>query len=419
MRARLTLLVGATATLILLAFSIPMAILLRNSAAQEAIAAAELEGQNLTPIVSSGDLARTETTVQTFNAQNAYPVTVFWPDGTVIGEPAPRSDAVELAALGRSLTASTASGREILYGIGLQDGTAVVRVHVSDEQLTEGVARSWLLLGVIAVALLAFGLTVASLFAGRLLVPLNNLAAVSHRLAEGDLVARADAAGPAELRNVGTALNTLADRIKDLLEAERERVADLSHRLRTPLTVLRLEAEAMRDPAERATLEQAVAEVERSVNLAIEHARNPAEAGACDASAVVAERVEFWSALAEDTARECRVRLAPGPLMVHLSAADLAAAMDSLLANVFAHTPDGTAFEVRLTPRYDGGAIVDVADEGPGLPNLAVFDRGRSEGGSTGLGLDIARRAAAASGGQLVFGQGPGGRGALIRLELG
>ncbi|WP_030157682.1 HAMP domain-containing sensor histidine kinase [Glycomyces sp. NRRL B-16210] len=419
MRARLTLLVGATAALILLAFSIPMAILLRNSAAQEAIAAAEQEGQLLTPIVSSGDVARTETAVQTLNASTDYPVTVFWPDGTLTGVEAPRSDAVALAAHGRSLTAATTDGREILYGIGLPEGTAVIRVHLPDSALTAGVARSWLLLGAIAVALLAFGLLLAARFARLLLVPLHDLAAVSHRLAGGDLEARAAATGPAELRNVGTALNTLAGRIRELLEGERERVADLSHRLRTPLTVLRLETEALSDPAERATVEQAVADVERAVNEAIRDARKPASSGACDASAVVAERVEFWSALAEDTARECRVRLAPGPLPVRLSAAELAAAMDALLANVFAHTPDGTAFEVRLSPRYEGGAVVDVADEGPGLPNLAVFDRGRSEGGSTGLGLDIARRAAAASGGRLTFGTGGHGSGALIRLELG
>nr|WP_255671742.1 HAMP domain-containing sensor histidine kinase [Glycomyces amatae] len=396
-----------------------MGFLLHSNAAQSAVNSAEEEGQSLVTTVISGDRAATQAAVETFNVNRPYPATVFWPDGTLIGAEAPRSNAVEYAALGNSFSAKVEGGREILFAVGLAEGVAVVRVHVDDDELTEGVGRSWALIAVIAVALLAFGLIAASLFAGRLLVPLNDLAAVSHRLANGDLEARADAAGPSELRNVGTALNTLADRIKDLLEAERERVADLSHRLRTPLTVLKLETEALGDHAQREPVEQAVAEVERAVNAAIQDARNPAEAGTCDAAAVVAERVEFWSALAEDTARECRVRLVPGPLPVRLSAADLAAAMDSLLANVFAHTPDGTAFEVRLAPRYGGGATVDVADEGPGLPNLAVFNRGRSEGGSTGLGLDIARRAAAASGGQLVFGQGPGGVGALIRLELG
>lgn len=418
MRARLTLLVAATASLILLAFSIPMAILLRNSAAQHAVDSAEQEGQSLVTIISSGDRAAARTAVDTLNANSAYPVTVFWPDGTLAGVDAPRSNAVDLAARGHSITAETPEGREVLFSVNVDGETAVIRVHVADEDLGAGVARSWLLLGAIAVLLLGFGLLLAWRLARVILVPLNDLAAVSHRLANGDLEARADAAGPSELRNVGTALNTLADRIRELLEAERERVADLSHRLRTPLTVLKLETEALGD-REREPVERAVADVERAVNEAIRDARNPAGAGSCDAAAVVAERVEFWSALAEDTARECRVRLAPGPLPVALPAADLAAAMDSLLANVFAHTPDGTPFEVRLTPRYDSGATVDVADEGPGLPDLGVFQRGRSEGGSTGLGLDIARRAAAASGGQLVFGQGPGGRGALIRLELG
>lgn len=420
MRARLTLLVTATTTLILLAFSIPTAILLRNTAADQAVASASQEAQSLTTPVATGDKTQVEGYLQGANVAVDHPITVFWPDGTVIGTDAPRSAAVELAATGRSLTAEVDGGREILFGVQNREGTAVIRVYVSDSELTEGVGRSWLLLGTIAVALLGFGLLLAARMARLMLVPLADLEAVSNRLARGDLEARAAADGPPEVRNVGTALNTLADRIKDLLEAERERVADLSHRLRTPLTVLRLESEALANPVERETVDQAVGEVERAVNAAIRDARNPHPSGAsCDAAAVVAERVEFWSALAEDTDRECRARLAPGPLPVRLSAEELAAAMDALLANVFAHTADGTAFEVSLSPRHGGGAAVDVVDEGPGLSNPAVFERGRSEGGSTGLGLDIARRAAASSGGQIFFGQGPGGRGALIRLELG
>ncbi|WP_026929534.1 HAMP domain-containing sensor histidine kinase [Glycomyces tenuis] len=421
MRARLTLLVAATAALLLLAFSVPMAILLRNTTAERTIDIAEQEAQDLIPLIASSEKAAVESYVANMNASREYPVTVFWPDGTLIGDEAPRSDAVELAAMGGSLTAEAPGGREILFSVqGRPEGTAVIRVYVADGQLTAGLGRSLLLLGAIAVVLLGVGLLLASRLARVLLVPLADMAAVSNRLAGGDLEARAAVDGPPEVRNVGTALNTLADRIRDLLEAERERVADLSHRLRTPLTVLRLEAEALANPAERETVDEAVGEVERAVNAAIRDARNPGPSGAvCDAAAVVAERVEFWSALAEDTARECRVHLAPGPLQVRLSGEELAAAMDSLLANVFAHTPDGTAFEVRLSPRHGGGAVVDVVDEGPGLSDPAVFERGRSEGGSTGLGLDIARRAAAASGGQIFFGQGPGGVGALIRLELG
>jgi signal transduction histidine kinase len=422
MRARLTILVAGIATMTLLAFSIPLAIMLRNAAAERAVSLAQQEVHLVTAIVPTSEKPQLESSLAHMNAGFQFPVTVFWTDGTVIGAEAPRSPAVELAAgQGRSLTAATEGGREILNSVRMPDGGyAVIRAYVDDSHLTAGVGRSWLLLGAIALVLLGIGLLLASRLAKVLLVPLADLTEVSNRLADGDLDARASAEGPAEFKRVGAALNSLADRIRDLLEAERERVADLSHRLRTPLTVLRLEAEAITDPTERATVDEAVGEVERAVNAAIRDARKPGRGEAeCDAVAVVAERFEFWSALAEDTDRECGVSLAPGPLPVKLRAEDLADAMDSLLANVFAHTPDGTAFEVRLWARPEGGAIVDIADEGPGLLNAAAFERGKSGGGSTGLGLDIARRAAAASGGRVVFGAGHGGKGALIRLELG
>jgi signal transduction histidine kinase len=120
--------------------------------------------------------------------------------------------------------------------------------------------------------------------------------------------------------------------------------------------------------------------------------------------------------LAEDTDREVRRELPSAPLPVALPADDLAAALDALLGNVFAHTPDGTALVVSLTERPGGGAVLTVDDSGPGFPAEALR-RGSSGSGSTGLGLDIARRAAEAGGGTLQVGTAPGG-GARVRLEL-
>jgi signal transduction histidine kinase len=74
--------------------------------------------------------------------------------------------------------------------------------------------------------------------------------------------------------------------------------------------------------------------------------------------------------------------------------------VDALLGNVFAHTPEGTAFGVAVRPRAGGGAEVTVSDAGPGTRTPAV-ERGQSGAGSTGLGLDIARRTAESSGGRL------------------
>ena len=66
----------------------------------------------------------------------------------------------------------------------------------------------------------------------------------------------------------------------------------------------------------------------------------------CDAAATVRDRVAFWQALAEDQGRPMRVVVPAGPLPVPLAADDLTDVVDVLVDNVFAHTPEGTAFAV-------------------------------------------------------------------------
>jgi signal transduction histidine kinase len=133
---------------------------------------------------------------------------------------------------------------------------------------------------------------------------------------------------------------------------------------------------------------------------------------------VVGERVRFWSVLAEEEGRPVSLEVVDGPLPVRVTARDLGAALDALLGNVFAHTPEGTGFGVVVRPRDGGGAEVVVADAGPGLAAVeAAVRRGHSGGGSTGLGLDIARRTAEASGGGFRVASSPAGT--EVTLELG
>jgi signal transduction histidine kinase len=105
------------------------------------------------------------------------------------------------------------------------------------------------------------------------------------------------------------------------------------------------------------------------------------------------------------------------PRPVAVPRADLDAALDALLGNVFSHTPEGTAFSVTVEPGVDGGSRLILDDAGPGLPGEGVLQRGRSGAGSTGLGLDIARRTAEAAGGRLRLTRAPLG-GARIELEF-
>jgi signal transduction histidine kinase len=385
---------------------VPLAVLIRAVAQDRAVVLATAEVQGLVPVAATTDAAG----LASLASGASRPVTVYLPDGSVVGAPAPRTPAVELAARGRSLTAEAGGGREIVVGVqGRPDGTVVLRTFVPAQELSHGVTRAWLVLAALGVTLVLIGLFVADRLARTLVASITELSTVSHRLAGADLSARATPSGPAELRDVAGALNHLAGRIQDLLREEREQVADLSHRLRTPLTALRLEAEALADPAESARVTAGVDAVERAVSGLIRAARRPAPAaGGCDAAAVVRDRVAFWSVLAEDTGREVRLDLVAGPLQVPVSAEDLAAAVDALLGNVFAHTPDGIPFAVRLTA--DG--VLTIADAGPGLP-AGAGERGESRAGSTGLGLDIARRAGHA----LHLSNTPAG-GAVVTLDL-
>jgi signal transduction histidine kinase len=190
--------------------------------------------------------------------------------------------------------------------------------------------------------------------------------------------------------------------------------------MRTPLTALRLDAEALRSPEEAARIGEHVTALERTLTAVIRAARRPQREGrlpSCDATAVVAERIAYWSALADDQDRARSVTLPATPAPVRASAEDLAAAVDALVENVIAHTPEGTPFEVTLSTVDSGGAVLTVSDSGPGLPDGAGV-RGRSDRGSSGLGLDIARRCAEASGGTMYVGRSSSG-GAAVTLELG
>lgn len=422
MRTRLVLLVTATVSLVLVAFLAPLAILVRTTAEDRAMSSAIVEAQALVPTVAGVDQASLALTIAQTNAVSQYPVTVFLAGGRVIGVAAPRSTAVDLAATGRSISAETSGGREILVAVdGLDEGTAVIRTFVSDDQLHQGVSRAWLVLGLLGLGLLGLSLVVADQLARALIRPISALAEVSYRLAHGNLSARAAPTGPAEVRLVGAGLNLLANRIGELLNAERESVADLSHRLRTPLTALRIDAESISEPGERAQIMADLDAVERTVNEVIREGRRPVREGiaaACDATEVVAGRAEFWSVLAEEEGRRMRVTLPAQALPVRVGADDLSAAVDALLGNVFAHTSEGVDFSVSLGPGPAGGAELVVADDGPGLPDAPVLRRGHSGGGSTGLGLDIVHRTAVSSGGEVLLGRSSSG-GARVEVRFG
>ncbi|GEM_PF-155442 len=435
MRLRIVLLVLAIGSLVLVSFMVPLAMLLRTFAADNAVNGATIRAQFMAPLVATLGRHDLRLAVTYANQRDpGEPLTIYFlPGGTRsggrpggersggarLGAPAPWSAGVRLAASGRSLTEQAGGGVAIFVAVqGLRNGAAVIRAFVPDSALQRGVTKAWLVLGAVAAGLLLLAVGLASQLTRSLVRPLRSTAAVAEQLAGGDLSARATVTGPPEIRQVSDGLNRLAVRIGELLAHERETLADLSHRLRTPLTALRIDAEML--TGDKEIMARVVADVDaltRTVNEVIARARRPSDAdahAASDATAIVRERAAYWRALAEDQDRWMTVEIPALPIPVRVPPDDLAACVDILLENVFAHTPEGTAFSVRLSPRAAGGAWLAVSDHGPGFSLPDPAGRGRSGGGSTGLGLDIARRIAENSGGTLTIGRSPDGGGAVM-----
>lgn len=419
MRRRLFLVTLAVTSLLVLAFALPLGLLVRDVARDRAITDAERDMAALAPVLAvAPDRALLEAAVQRTAAGADDRLSLWLPDGTLVGDDTPAdAEAVALAGERRvAFSRSTGAGIDVYTPVVIgRDQVAVLRVRVPEPLLHDGVSTSWIILAVLAVALLAVAVAATDRLARSVTRPAADLATTSRALAGGDVRARAQVGGPPEIADAGMALNVLADRIDELLAAERERVADLSHRLRTPLTALRLGAESQGAAALIADVDRLEAEVSELIRAA----RRPLHESVvlhCDLAAVVADRAAFWGALADDDGRAWSCTVTPeGPHLVRLSEADAAAAVDILLGNVFAHTPDASPYAVTVT-RVGGRAELVVDDGGPGI-DTALMGRGTSGGGSTGLGLDIATSAARSAGGELRVERSPLG-GARVVIEL-
>jgi signal transduction histidine kinase len=417
-RGQLTGVVAVLLGASLLVLMAPVLILTRADYQHRALLAAVTRAQGLVPVAATVAAG----TLPTVPMDAGLVVSVYQPDGQVYGVPAPLDPQV-LAAARRGEATIGLDGRvDVLLPARGPDGLPppVVRVAMPDSAWERAALGSWLLVVGLALALLLGGVLVAELLVRRQVGWLHALGAGAERIAEGDLSARIQPGGPPEIHRVGAALNRLAVRVEHLMEAQRVRSADLTHRLRTPLTALRLGVDGLPDRTAAARLDADLTALSQAVDEVIRTVRWSREPGAAEADlvAVARERVRFWSALAEDTGRVIGIGAPEQPVPVRVSRPDLRAALDALLGNVFAHTPNGTPMWLVVTVAPDGGGLLVVDDSGPGFPPAGRLGRGRSGAGSTGLGLDIVRRIAVDSGGSMRLERSPSD-GARVELRLG
>ncbi len=427
MRRQISVLVAATTSAVILAFLIPLGLLVRTLAEDRALASASQEAQGVAALVAAvTDEDQLAQLVASVAERSRLRTTVSLPDGTQIGATLPGDDAARLdrARLGEAFTSRDPGGSARVYVPVVTDqGTAVIRSLVPGPELHRGLTAAWATIASLGLLLLTGSLLAADRLGRRVAAPITEVSLVAHRLREGEMGARAQVRGPAEVADLASSLNRLADRIGELLRIERESVADLSHRLRTPITALRLDVESVEQPEVAERLGGHVEHLQRTVDAIVKEARRPVLSSldrSCDAAHVVRERVEFWSALAADQGRAVAVEVPTGEVPAALDASELADVLDVLLDNVFAHTPEGTGFEVALSHDSAGAVRLEVIDSGPGLADPSLTERGVSGAGSTGLGLDIVRRAAAAAGGELLIRRGlRGGTVAMVTFAPG
>lgn len=401
MRRRITVLVALISTGFLVSFLVPLALLVRTLAEDRGMAMIDQTARNVGILVSGiTDPSQLASLVDVAVEASGVDVGVISPSGELLGTTGRLNEGeVGRGRSGEAFSIIDAEGGRVYVPIALDAGTSVVVASIPVEDLYAGVADAWWTIGAAGTGLLAASLLIAGQASRRISEPLLEVATTAHRLRDGDLAARAEESGPSETREVAAALNGLADRISGLLVEARADVGELAHRLRTPVTALKLDLDAVREPELAGRLQERVTALQRAIDVIVKEARREVREDlpeGCDLAEVVRERVEYWRALAEDQDRAVTVELPSGAVPVELSRLDADDVVDILIDNVFAHTGEAVDFgvSVRLGERE---VHLLVHDAGPGFAATAA-----RRTGSTGLGLDIVRRTVATWGGRLV-----------------
>lgn len=273
---------------------------------------------------------------------------------------------------------------------------------------------------------LASGLVIAVIaffLARRISRSWDVLTRAADRVGRGDYPEPVPETGPIEIRRATKAFNRMTARLKRFVEDRTRMLAAISHDLRTPITSLRLRAEFVEDPENRARIIETLDEMEQMVEAAMTFAREETaneETRKIDLTALVESAVEDLAEIGRPIAfiGEGATRVYPcRPLSIKR-------AFGNLVANALNF---GDTVEVALRDADDGGLWIEIADDGPGIPveqREQVFEpffrveesRNRDTGG-IGLGMAIARTAIRAHGGEIYLEESQKG-GLLARIYL-
>jgi two-component system, OmpR family, sensor kinase len=285
-------------------------------------------------------------------------------------------------------------------------------------------AQALALRAVLPIALLAPLLMMAvGWLISRSLAPVERMRKQVAGRAADDLSPLPDAGLPLEVLPLVRELNLLFERVRRAFTAQQEFVADAAHELRSPLTALKLQAQALRRAHDEGSREAAITRLNDGIDRAIQLmgqllvlAREGGEADAAERS----QRVEL-----QEVARQAVADVLPNAQAKHidigLASAEpsvwvrgqpepLRILLRNLLDNAVKYTPDGGQVDITLA-MPQGVASLAVEDSGPGIPEAErerVFDRfyrtpdARATG--SGLGLAIVKAIAGRHGASVLLG---------------
>lgn len=425
MRRRLLMSTLAAAGLALILLGLPLSVAVRSLLTRSAFDVLQGEAEQAQVVLdrNAADSSDAGTILDLFAQRSAHRFTLLDRSGIVVvdtgDDPAPPGSQAMSPDLQSARTSNGAGYHRgdtsvaVSIPVVVGDARLILRVASTAEDLERQIKQAWLAIGGLAVTALGGAALVAAYQGRRIARPLEALAESARRLGDGDFSARAPRSGIAESDDVAAALDMTADRLGTMVARSRSFGADASHQLRTPLTALRLDIEALGASGSDAELvAAAMAETDRlesTIDELLVLAEAPRTGETVNLGRLAAARLDAWQALARAEGR--RVVFSGAPVaLVQARAAALGQCLQVLLDNALVHGEGTITVSV---DDVEGGVRLCVADEGPGFPPRQGAPDARRHGGR---GLALARSLVEAEGGRLQIGRPQSG--AIVCLLL-
>ncbi|ORI13485.1 HAMP domain-containing sensor histidine kinase [Rhodococcus sp. 1168] len=457
MRRRVLVVLMIYSTVVVLALSVPLGLLVGRERAQrfgENRAAAATFFAELSSREGESGVPRLRESLQRYNS--------LYDEGIVIvdrsGEPRAMAGLdIERADVQQAVAGALRNQRghppssvtpwshsSVLIAAPVGGGTQVdgaVVIAASTDAVRRDVAVAWLVIAVGALLILATVAVIAAALSRWVVRPLTALSSRVHSFGDkfhdrlpiaGSRVPKpAEYVGPPEVRELSRAFDAMADDVEAATAAQRRLVADTAHALRNPLAALRIRLDVLgmkvpdsaTDAHVKTTLEvdRLTTVVEDLLVLAAAETPFAKQATGCDVGAAISDRVEFWSSTLTVAGISVHIEDRDENTLASISEDDLIRILDALLSNATKYADAGADVEIGHRTS-EGHVTVWVSDSGPGVPAdelPKIVDRfyraSSAHGEGTGLGLSIVHALTERAGGTIeVSARRPSG----LKIEL-